>query len=415
MTDSDMTDTAAAQESAQRTAGSSTESPMWRRILAIVLAVLSIVAVILSLVVSWEKTTLTDEDRFVATLASLPSDDAVATALSVRIADRIVERSGVSDFVVGVLPDPLGFLATPLTSTISDTIADATYAVVVSDGFTTVWTATLRVTHKSVSAMVGGTDGVIESEGGQVTLDLDAIASLAVSRVENRGLTMPNLDIEFGEIVLYESDELASVQSAASLVHTVGWWIPLIAILLITATIWVATDRRWMAGFLGFGTVVGSLILLVVARTGRTTILGDVEDEISREAGFAVWDAVTALLLQITWAALTLGLIIGISAWVLGRSPRAERIRGWAKSTAERWSDPDGAEASPFGKFVSDWKRTIEVGVGVVASLFILVGPPPSVLTVLVAVVVAFAAIGVVEVISGPTSVTTDNRTEVDH
>lgn len=118
-------------------AASQVSSPLWRRIVASLLAVVAIIAIVLSLVVGWAKTTLTDEDQFVSTLADLPANDAVATTLSVRIADRIVERTGMTDFVVRVLPDQLEFLAASLTTAVTNTVADVTYEAITSDGFST--------------------------------------------------------------------------------------------------------------------------------------------------------------------------------------------------------------------------------------------------------------------------------------
>ena len=59
----------------------SDSAPLWRRILAKVVAVVAIIAIVLAVVVGWEKAVLQNEDQFVATLQDLPSDDAVATAL----------------------------------------------------------------------------------------------------------------------------------------------------------------------------------------------------------------------------------------------------------------------------------------------------------------------------------------------
>ena len=67
------------------------KGPLWRRVVAVVLALLAIVAVVAAVDAVWLKTTLSDEDRFVATFQALPKDDAFAAALSVRVADGVVE------------------------------------------------------------------------------------------------------------------------------------------------------------------------------------------------------------------------------------------------------------------------------------------------------------------------------------
>ncbi|MCZ6505187.1 MAG: hypothetical protein O6834_04295, partial [Actinobacteria bacterium] len=85
--------------------GRRTKGPVWRRILAGVLAVLAIIAVVAAVQALWLKTTLQDEDRFVAAFQQLPQDAAVASALSIRVANGVVEAAGVEVFVADALPD----------------------------------------------------------------------------------------------------------------------------------------------------------------------------------------------------------------------------------------------------------------------------------------------------------------------
>jgi hypothetical protein len=194
-------------------------------------------------------------------------------------------------------------------------------------------------------------------------------------------------------------------------VDTIGWLVPLVALLLILATLWSAVDRRRMAAFLGFGTALGLLIFLALLRTGRNAIFGGVEDVISRDAGLAVWDTLVAVLVGSAWAVLVLALIVGIAAWAMGPSPRAKRISAWTKGTLGRWGERGGGESSAVGRFFHEWKRPIEIGVVVLASLYILFGPAPSGLSVLITAVVGLAIIGVVEIVAGPSR---DTDAEMD-
>jgi hypothetical protein len=389
-------------------------APIWRRIVSPLIALFAIVAILLTLVVTWEKAILQNEDQFVATLADLPSNDAVATILSVNVADRIIERAGVNDFVVDALPDPLDFLATPLTATLTDAIAGATYEVVTSDGFTTVWETTLRLTHRSARAMLSGNDSALVSEDGTVAIDLNVIAGLAVTRIESRGITLPSLDIEFGEIVLYQSDQLATAQSIASALDTAGWLVPLIALLLIAASLWTAPDRRWLVAFLGFGTALTLLISLSLHRMGRSAVLGGIRDDISRDAGRFAWDAVVELLVQTAWALIVLSLIIGFVAWVVGPSRHAKALSDWTLHTIQGWGRPEGAEPTSVGTFFSQWKRAIEFGVVIFAALFLLLGPAPTAGSVLITAIFAGVAIGATEFAAGPSHTTMDDTIDID-
>ncbi|MCZ6518177.1 MAG: hypothetical protein O6853_00135, partial [Actinobacteria bacterium] len=123
--------------------------PLWRRVLAGVLAVLAVVALVFAVDALWLKTTLEDEDQFVGTFESLPQNDAVAEAISMRIASGVVETQGVEVFVADRLPDELSVLAAPITDSIEQLLARAADEVIQSDAVTTAWTVALRGTHKA--------------------------------------------------------------------------------------------------------------------------------------------------------------------------------------------------------------------------------------------------------------------------
>ncbi|MEE8406209.1 MAG: hypothetical protein V3S32_03575, partial [Acidimicrobiia bacterium] len=277
-----------------------TNGPVWRRILAGALGILAVFVVIAAVEAVWLKTTLQDEDRFVATLQSLPQDDAVATALSIRVANDVVEAAEVNVFVSEVLPDELSFLAAPLTNTIEDLIARLANEVITSDAVTSAWTATLRVTHNGVSAVLSGNDRALETGDGKVVLNLDEVGAVILDRVAAAGLDLPDLDASLGEIVLYENEDLAAAQAVAKGINTIGWLLPVLALLLIAGTIWAAPNRNKMIRILSLGTALALLLSLASHRFARFAMLNGIDDEIEREAAASVWDTLFVRLTQST-------------------------------------------------------------------------------------------------------------------
>jgi len=379
-----------------------TMGPLWRRIVAGVLAVLAIVAVVASVQAGWVKTTLQDEERFVATFQPLPQDDAVAGVLSIRIADGLVEAAGVEVFVTEGLPEELGFLASPATAAIEDLIADLADEVIQSDAVTSAWTATLRVTHKAVSAVLSGNDGALVAAEGKVAIDLDEIGAIVVERVEAAGLNLPDFEASLGQVVLYEDEDLAVAQAAAQNIDTLGWFLPLLALVLIGAGIWVAPNRHRLTQFLGFGTALGLLLSLASLRIARSATIDGIDNEIGREAAGAVWDTVFAGLIQATWALLLLALIIGFVAWVTGPSQRARRVADWSSRTLDSWRRPSEQQPSGFTAFLVEWKRTIQWVVVVIGILFVLFGPAPSGLVVVITAALVLGIVVLVELVTGP-------------
>ncbi|MGB5432139.1 MAG: hypothetical protein WBO21_03940, partial [Acidimicrobiia bacterium] len=372
-----------AAQQPEKSKPSSTTNPLWRKIVVGVLVVLAVVALVASVSVTWVKTTIQNEDQFVATLEPLPQEEAVASVVALRVAEGIVEAAGVEAWVAGNLPEGLKFLSIPVTESISAVIAGAANEVIVSDAFRSVWSAALRVTHKAASAVISGDGRALESEGGVVSLNLDEIAGVVVDKVEATGLELPDSDVEIGSIVLYEDQQLAAVQSLAQAIDTLGWFLPLLALIFIAAAIWLSRDRRRATAFIGFGTAIGVVVSLISLRYGRNYVVNAIEDVAKQQAAGEAWDLVLYRLYQMMWAALILALIVGLAAWIVGPSLRSKRIRTWASGTVDRWRQPVEGNPNVFTNFVADWKPTIEVVAVVLGLAFVLFGPPPSGFSVL--------------------------------
>ena len=327
-------------------------NPMWRRVLAGVTAVLAVIAVVAAVQALWLKTTLENEDQFVATFAPLPSDEAVAEALSIRVATEIVVAQDVEGFVAETLPDELGLLTVPITEGITRVIATVAKELIQSDQFTTVWTASLRGAHILVSAVLSGNDRALEAEEGAVAINLDAIAAEVVNRVEATGLELPEANVELGSVIIYQSDELATAQSTAQFMSAIGWFLPLLALVLLAGAVWVASDRRRMVAILAFGSAIALLLSLAALRVSQNAILGDIGSQLTLDAAQAVWDTTLARLTAATWALIVLALIVGFIAWMSGPSPRAQMMRSRSGGAIERWRQPTGEEPSGDRKSV---------------------------------------------------------------
>ncbi len=358
----------------------------------------------------WAKTTLEDEDQFVTTLEPLPKEEAVASVVSLIVAEGIVEALGVEAWVSESLPDDLGFLSVPVTNSVTSVIAAAANEFIQSDAFTPIWTGALRVTHKAAVAVINGRSGALVSEDGTVSIDLNEIAGAVIERVESTGLELPDADVDLGQIVIYEDEQLASVQSLAQLIDTAGWFLPLLAIVFIAAALWLSRKRRKTAAILGFGTAIGLALSLVALAYGRNALVNAIEDDTKQLAASEAWNLILERLYQITWALLILALIVGVAAWVIGPGARATSTRAWASGTISRWRRPAEDHPNGFTDFVADWRATIEVVVVVVGIVFILFGPSPTGFSVLLTAVVVLAVIVLVEVLAVPEPVTPETQ-----
>ncbi|MCL1586777.1 MAG: hypothetical protein M3092_00030 [Actinomycetia bacterium] len=389
-----------AQRKQKKPKARSKANPLWRRVVAVALIVFAILATVSAVTVVWAKTTFENEDRFVETLTPLVKDEDVASVVSLVVAAGIVEATGLEEAVRESLPVELRFLAIPVTNASAAVIAAGANEVIQSDAFTEIWKLALRGTYKAANVVISGNDRAIASQNGQVSINLDKIGDAVTKQVESTGLELPDARTQLGSIVVYQDGQLATVQSLAQAIHTGGWLVPLIAIMLTVAAIWISKDRRRTVAILGFGTAIGLLLSLIGLRLGRNALVNAIEDVSRKSAAGATWDILLNRLHQLTWALFVLVLIVGITAWVVGPSSLATRTREWASATVSRWRGPTEDHANSFTSFIADWKSTIEVVAVMLGLLFILFGPSPSGFSVLATAAIVLAAVVAVEVLA---------------
>ena len=205
------------------------------------------------------------------------------------------------------------------------------------------------------------------------------------------------------EIVLWQSDEIAAASQALELIETLGWFLPLLALILIGLAIWVSADRRRTISALGFGSAIAFLVTLVLIDVTKANTVGAIEDDIARPAAVEIWETTVRFFVQASWALIVLGLIVGFVAWVFGPSERAQRVRTWWNETIERWRGDDATvPTSGFAGFIATWKRTIQWGAVVLGLLFIILVPDASAWAVIITALVVLVIVAVVEVVGGP-------------
>lgn len=367
-----------------------------RSTISLILVVLAVVAVVGGVLAGWLQTTIADEDRYVDTFGPLPKNEAVAVVLSERLADELIIGGGVAERVKQLLPPDLAFLAIPVTEGIYTLTADTAEGIIRSDAFSGIWQFALRASHVSASAVL--------STGGEVSVDLNAAAAEVVSALEDRGVTLlSDLEIELPEILLFQSDQLEEAAGALDVIDTLGWFVPLIALILIAGALWVSPHRRRTTTAVGYGTAFGLLATLVIVRVIRSGTVGDLDDETRRAAAEAVWDTTLRFYRQSMWALIIVALIVGFVAWVTGPSERPGRIRASWKRAIARWRGPDAATPTTGAAgFIATWKRPLQWGTLTVGLCYLLFGPDASAWLVIITALVVVAVIAIIEVTAGP-------------
>jgi hypothetical protein len=264
----------------------------WRRVVAAVLAVLAVLATTLALVTVWSVRTLTNTDLFVARVAPIIEDPAVAQAIGTAAAEELVTALDLEQRLADRLPEPVSVVAGPVATAAQGYLADGITGFVQTEGVQSAWESSLSAGHRITIRILSGSNAdAVENVNGVVVLDLTPLINEAlaegtafVSQLLDRDIDAPeltsddidaavaalqeqlgeDLPVDFGQVVLFESENLALAQQAYQAVRVLGWLAPLAAILLVVLAVVVSTDRVRTGMWIAIG-VAGSLLLVAVA------------------------------------------------------------------------------------------------------------------------------------------------------
>ncbi len=385
---------------------------------AMVLLLIAALLAPLSALATWSRSTLLDQDRYLAMVAPLAKDPAVQKEVSLRITNAVFEQLKVKQLttqtldaiaarprVAGVtenLPVELSTFAEPISNAIYGFTEDQVSKLVASSAFQDAWVAANREAHAGlVAALTGqtGTNGVVVSNG-QVSVNLGPFIQQIKPILVERGVPfadrIPVVDAQF---VVLQSEALARAQSAIRLLDLLRVVLPVLALLCLAAGVALAPGRR-RALVIGASMTVATLVLLLLGvQVGRALYLGDLEKALLvPQVATVLFDDVTTPLRVWVRSSAMLFLLIALAAWAAGPSSAARAVRSVPARLSGMTSTPTGTLGS-VSRFVAHNTVVLRAVIGGLAVLALLVGDRPSAGTVLIIGVLAAVALVVVEVL----------------
>lgn len=350
--------------------------------IACLLAPLSVVSV-------WARGEVTDTDRYIATVAPLASDPAIQAAVSTRVTNAILEAIDVQALTAEAVTTitenrelndrqtlALATLGGALDNGIESYIGSTVTKVVASEQFANLWTTANTELHSDLNtALTGQGTGAVQLENDQIVLNVGDVVAQVKERLISEGFTVAErIPTVNTTMVLYESNSLARIQTAYSLLNTIGFWLPLVAITLALIGVFLNTNAR--KALIGFG--IGLTLAMVAAGAaygiGRTVLLNELPPSSSAAAATALLDQVSYFLRQALWAGAAAGVVFILAGVFMGPSRFAVGVRGLADKGAgavqgqlASW----GATMEPARRFVASQATGLRIAASLIAVAFI--------------------------------------------
>jgi hypothetical protein len=349
----------------------------WRNLLAWILVVLAFIMAIAAPLASWGHDYLMDTDRFVATVAPVIREDAVAQALSERAASKLVEGLDIQDRLDRVLPEAITFIAGPITNGVETLAQKTAKTILQSDQFYYVWERMLRFSHSTAVSAVRGEGALEVTKQGDIVLDIGELLTELKNRLIDAGLTFLDkvpVPSGAGTVVLFTAEELGIARGGVHLLDALNWIMPTLALLFLVAAVVISTDRRRFLMVSGITLALAMAISLIGLNYTKNFLLDHMKVETNITAAQVVWATVFYNLVQIQEGILALGVVVAAGAAVAGPYKWAVWLRTKTAHLFGAWQDRrrrGEKEPGPVGKFVEAHKMALRVG-GLALIVFIL-------------------------------------------
>ncbi|MEU0633306.1 hypothetical protein [Streptomyces sp. NPDC005989] len=379
--------------------------PRARSYLAVLLLLVAAVLTPLSIVSSWAKNQIGDTDNYVAMMAPLASDPDVQAAVTDRVTGAVMQHLDVKTLLSEVSPadrpvldKALSKLNGPITTGISDFVHGTVERFVASDAFATIWTDLNRAAQSAaVKALSGSGGGAVKLTDDTVTIDLAPVIDRVKQRLVDRGLgvaaKIPEVHTDF---TVLTSDSVGKAQRWFRALQIIGFWLPLVTVVLAAGGVLLAVRRRRALVTAALVVAAGAAVLGLALWVGRAFYLDSLPSGVSQPAAGSVFDALVGQMRALVRMVVTLGVVVALAAWLTGDGRAAGRVMAMWSGGIGAVRDAAGFTGGPVGRWVHRARRPLNWTVVVVAAAVLVAWDRP---TGLVTVWIALCALFVLAVV----------------
>lgn len=402
---------------------SPTLAPAWvRATLSFVLIFFAVVLAPNAVIASWLKVQITDTDRFVEMTTTALQSPAVEDYLSERVSTIIIDELDIDTLTSELFEGlesalPLGdraasaltLLEKPLANGAKSLITNVTDRVISSDAFDNVIEQTLTITHTQVMALLrGDTSGaIVADEQGVIGIQVGPIIEAVKAELIAQGVTLAeripqiNATIEVGQV-----DGLVQARIGLAALDAAGYWLPVVVLVLLIIGVALARQRARAAVWGGIGVAATSAALLGGLSVGQYEFLATVSpDIIPGNAASVIFTALTERLNQLVTATLIIGILIAITAYLMGPFRGAVIVRGAVTDTAGRvraLAEEKGVTTGAFGSFVEAAHAWIVGAILAITGITLFLLRPFSVGGAILAAIIAGVLVLIVQLLRRP-------------
>ena len=334
---------------------------MGRMALARTLVVIGALLAILALLAAYVRFQGLDTATVEDTAGELIADEDIRNQIAASLVDELFANVDVEAVLRERLPADQQGLAAPIAGSFRLAAEPAAQRLLARPEAQELWVRTISVTHRNLLRVLEDDLGPLQTEGGNVVLDLRPLVIELGDRVAIIGRIGRRIGSDAGRITIMQADQLETAQELTQLLKVLGMWLWLVPIALWAAAIWLAEGRRRdIVRMIAISSIIAGLLVLVIRRIAGSFVVDALAPTTSVEqAAGDAWDILTGQLKDGGLTLLGLGVLILVGVWLVGPGARATRSREWMAPYIARAEIAFGAAAA-FLFLLVWWGPTVQ-------------------------------------------------------
>ena len=297
---------------------------MARRITAWVLVVLFGLLTPITIVSGWAVKTVTNTDRYVATMQPLAKDPVITNYVADKATTALFSQLGVQQRIAAALPRPAQFIAAPVTQQLESFTQKQLQKATSSQTFQNLWERENRFTHATAVSILSGTNPPPSTTGRKLVVELTPI------------LTKRLLSLQ-----LVSQQQLSKARTFFSLAISLRWILLIATPLVGIAAILIGVERRRTALRVALAGVLACLALAAGLTLGRVYFMGHA-GPVTPLVAQHIFDAIMHFLHRTLYWTLAVFALLAVIMWVVGDSTWAVALRRSVRRGTEQIGE--GAE-----------------------------------------------------------------------
>ncbi len=289
--------------------------------LALVFLILGTLLLPVGAIGHWAWRTVTDTDRYVATVAPLTESPAVQQGIADAVTSSLITPEGAAAQVEEWFPKAPTGLVNTVSQAVVGKVNQLVKEAVATDQFSQLWaTANTDVQKAAMALLQDQPPPSLSVVDGNLVLNLNVVKDTVRTRVQQQGINLPDLGLQAPTVTLIEGTQVEQIRGIYS------WAAPLLRFfilipfaLLIAYVVMTRNIRR-----LGYGVLVASGLMALFLLGGDALLANSLQGTAFEPAQADIWDALTVNLARGAWAFFAIGAVLMIVGFFVGPKAATE-------------------------------------------------------------------------------------------